>query len=178
MSAAQLDELPPENNGNETKQAGSLVPALVAIILAPVITVVAMYFLIKLNKPDVSGADSITQGGVPLNMESTGEEKFYELGSLITNLGGPIKSRYINLELRLEGVAGDFEKVLEMNEHRIRDKSLSIMGGYTYEDAQLDGFQERVRVDLQKAFSLVLKKYRDGESDLIRNIYFTQFVVQ
>ena len=93
-------------------------------------------------------------------------------------MGGPIKSRYINLELRLEGVAGDFEKVLEMNEHRIRDKSLSIMGGYTYEDAQLDGFQERVRVDLQKAFSLVLKKYRDGESDLIRNIYFTQFVVQ
>ena len=64
MSAAQLDELPPENNGNEAKQAGSLVPALVAIILAPVITVGAMYFLIKLNKPDVSGADSITQGGV------------------------------------------------------------------------------------------------------------------
>ena len=96
--------------------------------LAPAITVAAMYFLIKLNKPDVSGVDSITQGGVPLNMESTGEEKFYELGSLITNLGGPIKSRYINLELRLEGVAGDFEKVLEMNEHRIRDKSLSIMG--------------------------------------------------
>jgi hypothetical protein len=52
------------------------------------------------------------------------------------------------------------------------------MGSYTYEDAQLDGFQERVRVDLKKAFSLVLRKYRDGESDLIRQIYFTQFVVQ
>ena len=178
MSAAQLDELPPENNGNEAKKSGSLVPALIAIILAPAITVGAMYFLIKINKPDAIQSVSTTQGGMPLNMESTGEEKFYELGSLITNLGGPIKSRYINLELRLEGVAGDFEKVLEMNEHRIRDKSLSIMGGYTYEDAQLDGFQERVRVDLQKAFSLVLKKYRDGESDLIRNIYFTQFVVQ
>ena len=35
-----------------------------------------------------------------------------------------------------------------------------------------------VRIDLQKEYSLVLKKYRDGESDLIRNIYFTQFVVQ
>ena len=65
-----------------------------------------------------------------------------------------------------------------MTEHSIRDKALSIMGGYTYEDAQLDGFQERVRVDLKKSFSQVLKKYRDGESDLIRNIYFTQFVVQ
>jgi hypothetical protein len=52
------------------------------------------------------------------------------------------------------------------------------MGQYTYEDAQLDGFQERVRVDLKKGFSIVLKKYRNGESDLIRNIYFTQFVVQ
>ena len=71
-----------------------------------------------------------------------------------------------------------FEKVLEMNEHRIRDKALSIMGGYTYEDAQLDGFQERVRIDLKKSFSMVLRKYRDGESDLIRQIYFTQFVVQ
>ena len=42
----------------------------------------------------------------------------------------------------------------------------------------LDGFQERVRVDLKKGFSAILRKYRDGESDLIRQIYFTQFVVQ
>lgn len=178
MSAAELDELPPENNKNDNKQSGSLLPALLAIVLAPVITVAAMYFLIKANKPDSTQLASVTQGGVPLNMESTGEERFYELGSLITNLGGPIKSRYINLELRLEGVAGDFEKLLEMNEHKIRDRSLAIMGQYTYEDAQQDGFQDRVRIDLQKEYSLVLKKYRDGESDLIRNIYFTQFVVQ
>jgi flagellar basal body-associated protein FliL len=65
-----------------------------------------------------------------------------------------------------------------MNEHRIRDKALAIMGGYTYEDAQLDAFQERVRVDLKKGFFAILRKYRDGESDLIRQIYFTQFVVQ
>lgn len=178
MSAAELDELPPENKKNDNQQSGSLLPALLAIVLAPVITVAAMYFLIKANKPDSTQLASVTQGGVPLNMESTGEERFYELGSLITNLGGPIKSRYINLELRLEGVAGDFEKLLEMNEHKIRDRSLAIMGQYTYEDAQQDGFQDRVRIDLQKEYSLVLKKYRDGESDLIRNIYFTQFVVQ
>ena len=48
------------------------------------------------------------------------------------------------MELRLEGLAGDFEKVLELNEHRIRDKALAIMGSYSYEDAQVDGFQERV----------------------------------
>lgn len=177
MSADQIDEIAPSSGGAK-QNSSNLVPALIAIILAPLLTVVAMSFVIKMNKPDSPVSNQITEGGQPLNMEPSGEEKFYEIKQLITNLGGPIKSRYINIEVRLEGLAGDFEKVLEMNEHRIRDKALSIMGGYTYEDAQLDGFQERVRIDLKKAFSLVLRKYRDGESDLIRQIYFTQFVVQ
>ncbi|MDA8775030.1 flagellar basal body-associated FliL family protein [Opitutales bacterium] len=179
MSAAQLDELPENNEAPAPKAGGgNLVPTLIAIILAPVLTVGAMYLLINLNKPEETIKPQITEGGQPLDMEPSGEERFYELTSLITNLGGPIKSRYFNLELKLEGQAGDFEKVLEMNEHRIRDKALAIMGGYTYEDAQLDGFQERVRVDLKKGFSSILRTYRDGESDLIRQIYFTQFVVQ
>ncbi len=178
MSADQLDEIPGESQSNGDGKGGGLLPALLAIILAPLLTVGAMFFVIKANKPEQTIKPQIIEGGQPLDMEPSGEEKFYEVKQLITNLGGPIKSRYINIEVRLEGLAGDFEKVLEMNEHRIRDKALSIMGGYTYEDAQLDGFQERVRVDLKKSFSQVLKKYRDGESDLIRNIYFTQFVVQ
>jgi len=179
MCAAQLDELPESNDSTENKSGGgNLVPALIAIVLAPVLTVAAMYFLIQMNKPAQAQGPQVTEGGQPLDMEPSGEEKYYELTGLITNLGGPIKSRYINVELKLEGLAGDFEKLLEINEHRIRDRALTIMGQYTYEDAQLDGFQERVRVDLKKGFSIILKKYRNGESDLIRNIYFTQFVVQ
>jgi len=178
MSADQLDEISGDTQTNSDSKGGGMLPALLAIILAPLLTVGAMFFVIKANKPEQTIKPQIIEGGQPLDMEPSGEEKFYEIKQLITNLGGPIKSRYINLEIRLEGLAGDFEKVLEMNEHRIRDKALSIMGGYTYEDAQLDGFQERVRVDLKKSFSQVLKKYRDGESDLIRHIYFTQFVVQ
>ena len=154
MCTAQLDELP-ENNQPPAKESGggNLLPALIAIILHPAYCG-AMFFIIKMNKPAPVAQNQIIEGGQPLDMEPSGEEKFYEINQLITNLGGPIKSRYINLEIRLEGLAGDFEKVLEMNEHRIRDKALSIMGSYTYEDAQLDGFQERVRVDLKKAFSL------------------------
>ena len=178
MSADQLDEISGDSQASSDSKGGGMIPALLAIILAPLLTVGAMFFVIKANKPEPTIKPQIIEGGQPLDMEPSGEEKFYEIKQLITNLGGPIKSRYINLELRLEGLAGDFEKILEMNEHRIRDKALSIMGGYTYEDAQLDGFQERVRVDLKKSFSQVLKKYRDGESDLIRHIYFTQFVVQ
>ncbi len=174
---AQIDELP-DSQGTPAKSGGNLLPVLLALILAPVISAGATYFIINSLKPEQTEKPVITEGGQPLDIEPSGDEKFFELKDLITNLGGPVKARYIDIQLKMEGLAGDFEKILEQNEHRIRDKALTILGNYTYEDAQLDGFQERVRVDLKKGFSGVLRKYRDGESDLIRQIYFTQFVIQ
>ena len=121
MCAAQLDELPDTNPPSSNSGGGNLVPALITIILAPALTVGMMYLVIEMNKPEDAASPQMS-GQSPIDMEPSGEEKFYELNSLITNLGGPIKSRYINLELKLEGQAGDFEKISEMNEHRIRDK--------------------------------------------------------
>tara|TARA_B110000438_G_scaffold100224_1_gene99141 strand:- start:232 stop:765 length:534 start_codon:yes stop_codon:yes gene_type:complete len=175
---AQIDELPDSQDTPAKSGGGNLLPVLLALILAPVISAGATYFIINSLKPEETEKPIITEGGQPLDIEPSGDEKFYELKDLITNLGGPVKARYIDIQLKMEGLAGDFEKILEQNEHRIRDKALTILGNYTYEDAQLDGFQERVRIDLKKGFSSVLRKYRDGESDLIRQIYFTQFVIQ
>jgi flagellar basal body-associated protein FliL len=175
---AQIDELPDSQDTPAKSGGGNLLPVLLAIILAPLISAGATYFIINTLKPEETEKPVITEGGQPLDIEPSGDEKFYELKDLITNLGGPVKARYIDIQLKMEGLAGDFEKILEQNEHRLRDKSLTILGNYTYEDCQLDGFQERVRVDLKKGFSSVLRKYRDGESDLIRQIYFTQFVIQ
>ena len=175
---AQIDELPDSQDTPAKSGGGNLLPVLLALILAPVISAGATYFIINSLKPEETEKPIITEGGQPLDIEPSGDEKFYELKDLITNLGGPVKARYIDIQLKMEGLAGDFEKILEQNEHRIRDKALTILGNYTYEDAQLDGFQERVRIDLKKGFSGVLRKYRDGESDLIRQIYFTQFVIQ
>ncbi len=173
---AQIDELP--DSQDEGKGGGNLVPVLLALILAPVITGAAVFFIIKGFVPEETEKPQVVEGGQPLDIEPTGDEKYFELKELITNLGGPVKARYIDVEIKMEGLAGDFEKILETNEHRVRDKALSILGNYTYEDAQLDGFQERVRIDLKKGFASVLRKYRDGESDLIRQLYFTQFVIQ
>jgi flagellar basal body-associated protein FliL len=175
---AQIDELPDSQDTPAKSGGGNLLPVLLALILAPVISAGATYFIINSLKPEETEKPRITEGGQPLDIEPSGDEKFYEVKDLITNLGGPVKARYIDIQLKIEGLAGDFEKILEQNEHRIRDRALTILGNYTYEDAQLDGFQERVRVDLKKGFSSVLRKYRDGESDLIRQIYFTQFVIQ
>jgi flagellar basal body-associated protein FliL len=175
---AQIDELPDSQDIPTQGGGGNLIPVIIGVVLAVAICLVGCYFLIDSLKPAETETPTITEGGQPLDIEPSGDEKLYELNDLITNLGGPVKARYIDVQLKMEGLAGDFEKILETNEHRIRDKALTILGNYTYEDAQLDGFQERVRIDLKKGFSSVLRKYRDGESDLIRQIYFTQFVIQ
>ncbi|MBU62453.1 MAG: hypothetical protein CMI26_08120 [Opitutae bacterium] len=175
---AQIDELPDSHDAPAKSGGGNLIPVIIGVLLAVGLSAGATFIMINSLKPEETVKPIITEGGQPLDIEPSGDEKFYELNDLITNLGGPVKARYIDVQLKMEGLAGDFEKILEQNEHRIRDKALTILGNYTYEDAQLDGFQERVRIDLKKGFSGVLRKYRDGESDLIRQIYFTQFVIQ
>ena len=173
--AEELDEL----SDDKSSGGGSgILMLLLAIILAPILSAGATWFIIQMLMPHKEETHIVTEGGQPLDIEHTGEEKMYELSQLITNLGGPIKSRYIDVNITLEGLAGDFEKILEKNEYRMRDRALVVLGNYSYEDTQVDGFQERVRVDLKKGFSTVLKKYRDGDADLIRNLYFTQFVIQ
>ena len=108
----------------------------------------------------------------------SGEPIHYEIKDLITNLGGPVKSRYMDVELKLKGVASDFAKILQENDHRLRDKALKVLGSYGYEESQDDGFMERVNIDLRKRFAVVLHKHRQGDSDLITNLYFTDFVIQ
>ena len=97
---------------------------------------------------------------------------------LITNMSGPIKTRYLSADIVAEGLASDFEKILEENEFRIRNDALSVMSSYGYEDSQQEGFMERVRIDLTKRFAALLQKHKKGDIPLITNLYFTRFVIQ
>ena len=47
MCAAQLDELPESNQPVAKSGGGNLLPALIAIILAPLLTAVAMFSSLK-----------------------------------------------------------------------------------------------------------------------------------
>ena len=132
----------------------------------------------KANKQNYKKGRRVRNTSSPLDMKLSDEKKYYDMTGLITKLRGSIKSQYINLDLKLEGQSSDFEKVLEINGQQMRDKALAILEGYTYEDAQLEGFPARVRTDLKKGFSSILRKSIEGERDLIKQIYFTKFVVQ
>jgi len=135
----------------------------------------------SLMKPEFSNVefDMSDKSYLPLTMEPSGETKIYPIKHLITNLQSEEASTdYLNIEIVLEGTAGDFEKVLELNEHLVRDRIIEIMGDYTPADTTSKEFKNRVKDDFKKGLSSVLRKYRDGDKDIVQEIRFTQFIVQ
>ena len=106
------------------------------------------------------------------------EKKTYELKKLITNLAGPVKSRFISVDLVMEGTVPDFLKIIEEHEPRLRHAALDTLGSYEYKDAQVNGFMERANIDLRKRFDDVLQKHRQGTAELITKLYFKEFVIQ
>ena len=135
----------------------------------------------SLIKPEFSnvGFDVSEKSGLPFTIEPSRETKIYPIKHLITNLQSEEGSTdYLNIEIVLEGIAGDFEKVLEINEHLVRDRIIEIMGDYTPTDTKSKDFRNRVKDDFKKGLSSVLRKYRDGDEDIVQEIRFTQFIVQ
>ena len=176
--SAQIDELPGAEEGNQGGgNGGGLLPFIVVAVLAGGISVGGAFFLAEKYVPK---PEHDTPGGVghSLDAEPTGEEKIYEIKDLITNMGGPVKTRYLSCDIVTEGFASDFEKVMEENEYRVRNEARTVLGSYGYEEAQQNGFMERVKIDLRKRFADVLQKHRKGDSDLITQLYFTKFVIQ
>lgn len=128
---------------------------------------------------DVEFDKSVAEGLPPITIVPSGETKIYPIKHLITNLQSEEGSTdYLNIEIVLEGTVGDFEKVLQMNEHLVRDRIIQIMGDYTPADTTSKEFKNRVKDDFKKGLSSVLRKYRDGDGDIVQEIRFTQFIVQ
>ena len=176
--SAQIDELPGAEEGNQGGgNGGGLLPFIVVAVLAGGISVGGAFFLAEKYVPKPEH-DTPGGGGHSLDAEPTGEEKIYEIKDLITNMSGPVKTRYLSCDIVTEGFASDFEKVMEENEYRVRNEALTVLGSYGYEEAQQSGFMERVKIDLRKRFADVLQKHRTGDSDLITQLYFTKFVIQ
>ena len=179
--SAQIDELPGAEEGKQGGGAGggggNLLPLILVIVLSTGISLGGGYFLLKsfVHEQDHESAGGHGDG---LEEESSGDKKIYEIKELITNLSGPVKTRFLAVDMVAQGVAADFEKIMSENDFKIRHEALKVLGSYDYEESQSDAFMERVNIDLLKRFATVLQKHSRGDSNVITNLYFTEFVIQ
>lgn len=177
-SEPQEDATPPP-----AKTPGVWGPVLVMVILMPAITYGMMQFLIL---PKIRGAvgeqqlhDAAAHGkgetkgkGEHGKEGETGGHFTYDFDNVVVNLSGAMGTRYLKTSFTTYSENADLKKVIEENKKQLLDVAITVLGSRTLADLEQPGAKNVVRSDLMANFNQAIK------SDLINQIYFSEFVVQ
>ena len=96
----------------------------------------------------------------------------YDFESIVVNLSGAMGTRYLKTSFTTLSDNAELKSLIEENKKQLLDVALSVLGTRTMADLEQPGSKNVVRNDLMANFNQALK------SDLISQIYFSEFVVQ
>ncbi len=102
--------------------------------------------------------------------ESIGE--MFALEPFVVNLADPRGKRYLKVKITLELENTDAMTSAEKNIPKMRDMVIMMLTSLTFEEVMTPEGKIRVRDELFERFNLILRPNR------IKNIFFTEFVVQ
>ncbi len=166
---AEIEEAKPSKGGGSP-----LVPVIVVLILMPLLTFALFEFVLMPRAADRLG---LSKGDA--HSEDTKAEEDYdgpvhtaELNGIVANIRGTVGSRYIKVSFTIEGRDEKFTEIVEKNQPKIQDATISILQELTLTELDQPGIKNVVRSDLLNAFSTALK------GRVIEKLYFTEFVVQ
>ena len=106
--------------------------------------------------------------------EKGGKEGAYtfDFQSIVVNLSGSMGTRYLKTSFTVYSANKDVKRIIEENKNQMLDTALGVLGSRSLADLEQPGAKNVVRNDLMANFNQALK------SDLIEQIYFSEFVVQ
>ena len=96
----------------------------------------------------------------------------YDFDSVVVNLSGAMGTRYLKTSFTTLSENPDLKKLIEENKKQLLDVAITVLGTRSMADLEQPGAKNVVRNDLMANFNQALK------SDLISQIYFSEFVVQ
>ena len=96
----------------------------------------------------------------------------YDFENIIVNLSGAMGTRYLKTSFTTLSENPDLKKLIEENKKQLLDVALTVLGTRSMADLEQPGAKNVVRNDLMANFNQALK------SDLVSQIYFSEFVVQ
>ncbi len=159
----------------EQKKLNGLLPIIAIIVLIPLITVGLWEFymlpsLEKLANQGGSPAAGVKHGGS--GSARTDVAQTYEFNDIVANLSGSLKSRYIKVSFTVEGRTVGFPEHMARNRAKIIDGALAVLSDLSLQDLEKPGIKNIVRNDLLNTFGQTL------QSDIVEQLYFSEFVVQ
>jgi len=124
----------------------------------------------KFMKPDPAVVAAAAEKAKKAAAEAVGE--MFELKPFVVNLSDPKGKRYLKVKIILElGDAADVERA-EKAKPKMRDMVIMMLTSLTFEEVMTPEGKIRIRDELHERFNHVLRPTR------VRNIYFTDFVIQ
>ena len=179
---------PPEaaaENAAPAKGASPWPALLAAVILMPAISYATAEFLLL---PKLRGL--ISQQTVEAHGEKGGEEHgahaahggkgkegakteaSYDFENVVVNLSGSLGTRFLKANFTTLGSNPELPKIMAEKKKQLLDVAINVLSSRTMADLEAPGAKNVVRNELQANFNQALK------SDLVEQIYFTEFVIQ
>jgi len=164
-----------ESSGEEKKEGGSkllLIVIIVLLLLLLIIGGLVAYFLL-------SGGDDEEQKEEPKKVEKkkkvsemTEIGPIYPLDRFIVNLVSNNANRYLKCKIDLELDSPELQQEIDKKLPAIRDLIIRILSSKTVEEIQTAKGKEKLKEEIKRKINQMLDT---GE---VRNVYFTEFVIQ
>ena len=177
------------------------IPVIAVLVLMPVISFAATQFLIMPrmlsmvgeNKPkgeegvaaDSHGAKADSHGGKEAKPaagghgakeskggESTNGKFSFDFENVVVNLSGSLGTKYLKTSFTLYSSNANLKKLMEENKKQLMDVAINVLSSRSMADLEAAGAKNVVRNDLMANFNEAL------HSDLVEQIFYTEFVVQ
>lgn len=175
------------------KSAGTLIPALIAIILAPVLSwAVGKFVLVpqietqlkaqfaasleKAGKDEHAESDHGAAKSTPPAGDGHGGKSAVptrpKFEDLTVNIAGTQGTRYLKVSFKLEGKNAAANDKIDKKHPELLDASITVLSSLTMPELENSGSKAVVRGRLIAAFNDLLK------APLVEQLFFSDFVVQ
>lgn len=164
-----------ENQEQEEKKegGGNKLLLIVIIILLLVLLIVGglvAYFLLSGGDEEQVEPQKVEKKKKVSKMTEIGP--IYPLDRFIVNLLSNNSNRYLKCKIDLELDAPELQKEIDKKLPAIRDLIIRILSSKTVEEIQTSKGKEKLKEEIKRKINEILTT---GE---IRNVYFTEFVIQ
>jgi flagellar FliL protein len=160
-------------------------PLIAVIVLMPVISYATTQFLIlpkirssaseqaEHGAKDAHGKPADNHGGKEAGSAQETTGKFsYDFENVVVNLSGSLGTKYLKTSFTLFSSNQNLKKLIEENKKQLMDVAINVLSSRSMADLEAAGAKNVVRNDLMANFNQAL------HSDLVEQVFYTEFVVQ
>ena len=159
----------------EPKKSNNLVLIIIAVVLVLVLAIVGVVVVMLAggdDAPESSGSTQSTKEKPVKLMDSMEVGPMFPLDTFTVNLLSDSGRRYLKVQMNLELDGEELAAELESKTAVVRDVVIRLLSSKTLEEISTAKGKEKLKEQIVNQLNLRL---RDGN---VRNVYFTEFVVQ